>query len=282
MPWKQFAGYAALAAAALLLTVVVTSLLVRQPHREEPKHDDARLFCGVSMRAPMQELVTTFQRDTGMYVRPVFGPSDQLLEHLTVDLEAADLYLPGETSYLEQGETLGLVERSESVAWLVPAILVQPGNPHDIAELADLTRPGLRLAVADARVPARGCRTRALGGVMPLLWERHGVASEEIEPNVILTATTGHELGSAVQLGHVDAAVVWDAVALRYPPAEVVAIPENRNVAVPVRVGLLAHARENTVAAAFVDFLGSAVAREILRAHHYSLDFSLGKSEADR
>ena len=259
-----------LAAVIVVAIVVTASLMMWQAALERP-HDDVVLHGGTSVQAPVDEIVAAFQRRTGIRVYRYHGPSDQLLEHLTTAREAAGLFLPGDPFYLDRAQEVGLVEQTEVVAWLVPAILVPQGNPQGIESLADFARPHLRLAMADPRFPAEGCRTRALGRIMPSLLERHGLTVDDIEPNVVVTAASGHELGNAVVLGHVDGAVLWEPVARSYSPAEVVTIPAETNLALPLKAGLLGHARENSAARAFLEFLGSATAREILQTHHYTL-----------
>ncbi|TVS08800.1 MAG: hypothetical protein EA424_28150 [Planctomycetaceae bacterium] len=279
MPSKSLVACSTLLGAACALAVVaVAGWLVWQETVESAEDEPVRLVCGTSMAAPMEELIAVFQRQENINVEAIYGASDRMMEQLAAAPDAADLFLPGEPSYVERAKAAGLVDRVEVVAWLVPAILVRAGNPREIGSLADLARPGLRVAMPAPASRARGCRLRALGRVMAPLLENHGLTPDDIEPNVVFRGTTGHELGSAVELGRADAAMLWDVVARRYASTEVVSIPEDRNLPVPVKLGVLAHARRNTAARAFLEFLHTQTAREILHRHHYH-EYFTGKDD---
>ena len=270
MSSKSRLGCSMLLGAACVFAVVGVAGRRAWRARVEPVEDGGvGLLCGKSMAAPMEELIAAFQRQSNVQVEAMYGASDRMMEQLAATPAAADLFLPGEPSYVEQAREAGFVGGAEVVAWLVPAILVRAGNPREIESLADFARPGLRVAIAAPASRARGCRVRALGRIMGTLLEKHGLTAGDIEPNVVVRGTTGHELGSAVAFGHVDAAVLWDVVGRRYPSTEIVSIAEDRNLPVPVKVGVLDHARENPAARAFLEFLHTETARGILHAHHY-------------
>ncbi len=270
MSSKSLVGCSMLLGAACVFAVVaVAGWFAWRGHVEPVEGGPVRLVGGKSMAAPMEELIAEFQRRSNVQVEAMYGASDRMMRQLAATPDAADLFLPGEPSYVEQAKEAGLVDRAEVVAWLVPAILVRAGNPRKIESLGDLARPGLRVAIAAPPSRARGCRLRALGRIMGTLLEKHELTADDLEPNAVLKGTTGHELGGAVEFGHVDAAVLWDVVARRYASTDVVRIAEDRNVPVPVKVGVLDHARENPAVRAFLEFLHTESARDILHAHHF-------------
>ncbi len=270
MSSKSLVGCSTLLGAACVFAVVaVAGWFAWRGHVEPVEGGPVRLVGGKSMATPMEELIGEFQRQSTIQVEAMSGASGRMMEQWAATPDAADWFLPGEPSYVEQAKAAGLVDRAEVVAWLVPAIVVRAGNPREIESLGDLARPGLRVAIAAPPSRAWGCRLRALGQVMAPLLENHGLTADDLEPNAAIKGTPGHELGSAVEFGHVDAAVLWDIVARRYPSTEVVSIPEDRNLPVPVKVGVRGHARENPAARAFLEFLHTATARDILHAHHY-------------
>ena len=62
-----------------------------------------------------------------------------------------DIYFPGSSDFMELAKRDGIVfpETESKVVYLVPAINVQKGNPKDIKTLKDLTRHGIRIAIAN-------------------------------------------------------------------------------------------------------------------------------------
>jgi len=147
----------------------------------------------------------------------------------------------------------------------VPVILVQRGNPRSIRSLEDLTRDGMKVALGDAT----SC---AIGRATATILERHDIAAERIEPNVVFRAPTVNELGNHVKLGTVDAAIVWDAVAAMFAEsADVVPIATERNVVSTVQAGVLRCARHGDLATQLVDYLAGPDGRRVFAEHHYTV-----------
>ena len=251
----------AMLAGAILLIVGLCGCRGASPGEDERQ---VTLFCGAGIRPAMEEIIEVFHRRTDVRVRTHYGASNLLLGQLKIAPDTADLFLPGDVFYVEEAQAEGLVTRTVPVAWFVPVILVRQGNPQDIRAVQDLAKPGLRLAVGDDR-------SAAIGRIMPMILEKHGLSPDALAQNAVFTAATAHELGNAVSMGHVDATIVWEAVARLFDWSEVVEIPPARNVAPPLAVGLLAHSSARAAAEEFMDFLSSPAAQTIFEDHHYAL-----------
>jgi ABC-type molybdate transport system substrate-binding protein len=129
-----------------------------------------------------------------------------------------------------------------------------------------LTASGIRLGIADERAAA-------IGRITPELFRANGVEMDAIRANVAYTSVTAPELGQAVTLGHVDAAIVWRPVAMQYPLTDSVEIPVDLNRISPIDAAVVrGGAHSGTIAADFVDFLAGSFAREVFRRHHYDLE----------
>ncbi len=250
--------------AAVLAVVTALAALAWRPGGGEAE-DGIVLFCGAALRPPMDEIIGAFQRRTRVRVRTHYGPSNLLLGQLRLAPDACDLFLPGDEFYIDEARALGLVAQAHPVAWLVPVLLVAPGNPHNITVLADLARPGLRVGLADER-------SAAVGRIAPTALAKAGLAMEAVRPNVVFSAGTAPELGTAVAMGHIDATLVWETVARRHAPAEVVEIPPEVNHIVPLVIGLSPRGAAKPAAREFAEFLNTDIAREILRAHFLAVE----------
>jgi molybdate transport system substrate-binding protein len=220
------------------------------------------LYCGAGLQDPASELAAEFRQSRGVTVECDFQGSETLLSRIKL-LRRGDLYLPGDVSYVEQARQEGLIERSHDLCYFVPVIIVSRDATNPPRSLADLARPGLRVGLGDAEVCAIG-RTSAE------LMAKNSIREAEYQANVVFRALTVNQLGDQVRLGHLDAAIVWDAVAAQFSDSvDVVEIPAEQNVVSRVSLGVLSCSRKRELAGDFLEFAGSDRGREIFRKHGY-------------
>ena len=147
--------------------------------------------------------------------------------------------------------------------FMILLILVQKGNPKGIKSIADLAKPGVRIAMGDPKA----C---AVGEVTEKILKRAGI-EDQVKRNVVYTGVTVQELGNAVKLKTVDAAIVWDATAKFYPDStEAIRIPEEQNVIARIPIGILSFSKHKKEAEKFLDFITSERARRIFEKHGYT------------
>jgi molybdate transport system substrate-binding protein len=118
-----------------------------------------------------------------------------------------DLYIPGSPDYMTKAIKEGLVDPKtvKIIAYLVPAISVQKGNPLEIKRLADLAKPGVRVAIGNPDSVCVG-----LYGVEVL--EKSGVL-KAVEKNIVTHAASCSATASLLILKKVDAIMGWDVFA---------------------------------------------------------------------
>jgi molybdate transport system substrate-binding protein len=134
------------------------------------------------------------------------------------------------------------------------AIATEPGNPHGIAELADLADEGLDVVLCDVAVPCGAAARRVLDDagvrVEPVSWEQD-----------VRSALTRVELREA------DAALVYRTdVAAAGDAVTGVDFPESAGAVNDYPVVRLRDAPNARAAQAFVDLVVSAEGREALTA----------------
>ena len=221
-----------------------------------------RLFCGAGIRPPVDEIIKLFKDETGIEVKPTYAGSGVLLTQIQLNRKG-DLYMPGDEVFISRAESKGLISEKRNVAYFVPVILVQKGNPRGIKSIADLARPGIKVAMGDVKA----C---AIGEVTEKILKKAGV-EDQVKGNVVYTGVTVQELGNAVKLKTVDAAIVWDATAKFYPDsAEAIRIPEEQNVIVRIPIGILSFSKHKEESRKFLDFITSERARRIFEKHGYT------------
>ncbi|MCX5674434.1 MAG: molybdate ABC transporter substrate-binding protein [Planctomycetota bacterium] len=224
--------------------------------------DTLLAYVGAGLKPAMDDLVKAFGEKTGITVLCDYGGSGMIISRLRL-ARRGDLFMPGDLWYVELAEKEDLIASKASVCYFVPVILVQKGNPKNIAGLADLVRPGVRLGLGNPKA----CQ---VGRASEAIFARSGIPAEAVAGNLVFSSVTVNELGIQVTMGQLDAAIVWDAVAAFYAgKADVVPIPPAQNEISNVAVGVLKCSQQPAAAQQFVDFLVGPDGQAIFRKHQY-------------
>jgi molybdate transport system substrate-binding protein len=224
------------------------------------------LYCGAGIRPAAEALIKAFQAKHGVSIRATYAGSGRLLGQISA-LQTGDLFMPGAELYVDKAieNGLALKDTKRIAAHFVPVIFVRKGNPKNIRSLRDLARAGLRLGFGDERSCAVGKKTLKI-------LEKNGIPYDDLKGNVVTKSATVNELGLAIQLGNVDAVILWDANARHFAEhGEVVAIPPEQNVLSPIPVIVLKSSRHVAAARRFVEFIASEEGRRILTQKGYGL-----------
>ena len=216
------------------------------------------MYCGAGLRPMMDAAVEAFkQAQPNVRIDVGYAGSGCLLSQLTFG-KRGDLYLPGEDYYLNQATQKGYLASQEPVGYFEPVMLVAKGNPKGIKTVADLARPGLKVAIGEPEACAAGRAADALLKKAGLL--------EKVSPNIVLRAGNVPELGNAVKLKSVDVAIVWNITAVQQTQ-DCDSVPIARNVYTPslAPIGLLKFSKYQPEAQAFVDFITGPEGQKIVK-----------------
>ena len=223
------------------------------------------IYCGAGLRTAMDEVIRAFTAKTGVAVESDYGGSGMIISRMRLT-GRGDLFMPGDVWYVELAEKEGLVESKTMVCYFVPVILVPKGNPKKIQGLADLARPGVRLGLGNPKA----CQ---VGRICEKIIARSGLPRDAIDANLVFSSVTVNELGLQVKTGHLDATIVWDAVAAQYADsADVVPIPPAQNEISRVAVAVLKSSRNRGAADAFVEFIVGDEGQALFHKHQYRTD----------
>ena len=193
-----------LLAAVMIGVILSTIALWNRPQGKAP--GEVLILCGGSMRSAMEQIVERYKKATGETVLTSYGDSSEFCVQLQ-RTQKGDI-LVCHDPFMPWAKELGLIDRSANVARLDVVIVTPPDNPKGIKELKDLAQDGLRLGVGDPKFSTAG------EIVLEILKQvDYGPA---VHKNVRLE-TRGHQaLCTNVQMGTLDAAIVWNAVASTY------------------------------------------------------------------
>jgi len=230
------------------------------------------LFAGAASKPPTEEVARLFGQKFGQQAVATFGGSGFVLSQMKL-ARKGDVYFPGSSDFMEKAKREGLVfaETERTVAYLIPAINVQRGNPRNIRALKDLLKPGLRLAIAD---PESVC----VGAYAVEVVQKNLDPKEQtlFRKNLVTMVESCEKTANIIALKGVDAVIGWE-VFERWDPQRIETI-FLKPAEVP-RIGYIAAAvstftQDRVQAVKFIDFLISPEARAVFKKYGYlmSLD----------
>ena len=221
------------------------------------------VFAGSASKPAMEEAARVFEEETGIEVLLNFSGSGTMLSQMKIS-QSGDLYIPGSPDYMAMAEADGIVE-SDSIAvisYLVPAILVQQGNPEGIRVLSDLAKPGTEIGIGNPEAVCVGLYAYEILEFNNLLGE--------IEPNIVTHAESCSKTATLVALKSVDAVLGWRVFSEWHESIDVVYLEPAqipRLSYIPAAVSTYAQDKES--AAEFIQFLISAPGQAIFKKHRY-------------
>jgi molybdate transport system substrate-binding protein len=157
------------------------------------------VYSGAGLKKPMNEIGAAFTEKTGINVEYNFAGSGTLICQMELSRKG-DAFIPGGTPDYRIAQDKGLVGEPGYVAYHVPIIAVQKGNPQNITSVDDFARPGLKIALG-------GAESTAIGRAGDKLFQKHGIL-DAVEKNVVLRAPTINEVVVAMNMGTADAALL--------------------------------------------------------------------------
>jgi molybdate transport system substrate-binding protein len=229
--------------------------------------EELLVFAGAASKPATEEAAKTYERKTGTKVNINFGGSGFVLSQMEL-AKQGDIYFPGSSDFMEVAKQKNLVfpETEKNVVYVVPALNVQKGNPRGIKTLADLTKPGLRLAIAN---PEGVC----LGLYAVEIIEKNlpNNVKPNLKKNIVNYTESCEKTATAISLKAVDAVIGW-GVFQHWDPERIETIPLNKKEI--IRVGYIPIAiskftAKRASAQAFIDFILSDDGKAIFRKYHY-------------
>ncbi|MCS7114860.1 MAG: substrate-binding domain-containing protein [Nitrososphaerota archaeon] len=224
------------------------------------------IFAGAAASPVYREACRIFEERSNVKVELRLGGSGSLLSAMKI-AKVGDVYIPGSPEYLVKAKNLRVVNFTAApariFAYLVPAILVQKGNPKGILTLEDLAKPGIRVGIAD---PESVC----VGLYAKDLLEANGLW-ESVKKNIAVHAESCEATATLIFTGAVDAIIGWH-VFYHWSPekAEIVWIEPNRIPKIGYIAGAVTEFAENKdLAAGFLDFLASRDMHELWARYGY-------------
>lgn len=234
--------------ATLAILVVLGWMMLRLPHAAKDAESKPKLFvfCAAGIKPPIEAAAAQFERETGIQVDLQYGGSGTLLSNLRI-AQRGDLYIAGDESYIELAREKGLIRGAFPLAQIRPVIAVRQGNPERIRSIRDLLRSDVSVSLTNPEAASAGKLVKELLEASKQ-WEPLAAKAKVFKPTV-------PDVAADVQLGAVDAGIVWDANVRQQPTLEMVEVPEFADAKETVMVGVLTTCSRPEAAEQFVEYL---------------------------
>jgi molybdate transport system substrate-binding protein len=226
------------------------------------------IYSGAGLMKPMNELKNGFETRYNIPVQLIYGGSGELFGMIATR-KAGDVFIPGAEKYVKDAIKQGLVraEGQRSVCYHVPIILVPADNPGHIQSLQDLARPGVRVALADAKAAAIGKVANAILKKNDLL--------EQVAKNVVVRPSTTNQLLIYTATGQVDACIAWEDQATwgqAKGKVDIVRIPSVQNAVKTIPSAVVTFSEQADKAQLFVDYIASAEGKALWKKWGFPID----------
>ena len=161
-------------------------------------------FAGSVNRRALEPIIKKFQEREGVIVNTIYNGCGILTAQMRTLRENQgsgfpDVYMACDVYYLEKVQDL--FQEGVNVSNTNIVIVTQAGNPKQIAELEDLAKPGMRVAVGQPDQCTIGVLSRRL-------LESSGLM-EKIRPNIVTETATSALLVPQVTTGAADAVLAY-------------------------------------------------------------------------
>ena len=227
---------------------------------EKPAARKLVVLCGSSFVPPTEQLIDEFKAQHDVEVEYTTAGSEDFLPQVKA-AQLGDILITHDP-YLDHVRDAGRLSDSVHVGFVAPVLAVRPGNPKQLRGIDDLTRPGLRVALTDAKYST-------CGEMVFALLKKKGLV-DAVMANVGNRLTKGHStLGNFLKTDAVDAVVMWNGVANTFgADVQIVATTYEYDTEIRVHVIGLNYAHDAELLRQFMDFAKSR-GQAIFARHGY-------------
>jgi len=254
-------------AISLLLGV---SLIFIPSHPSASSSGRLLLFAGAASKPATEEVVKAFREKSNTTAEVVFGGSGFVLSQMKLS-KKGDIYFPGSSDFMELAKKEGLVypESEKIVVYLVPAINVQKGNPKKISSLKDLTKKGIRLAIANPEMVCVG--TYAVEIIEKNLDPQE---KESLRRNLVNYTESCEKTANVISLKAVDAVLGW-RVFHDWDPERIETLylkPDEIPRIGYIPIAISKFTRDRALAQQCIDYILSPHGKSVFRKFNYLMD----------
>lgn len=218
------------------------------------------IFAASSLTDAFNELGQVFKAQTGHAINFQFAGSQALSTQL-LHGASADLYASADQKQYKRIQKEKLITTGESFVHNSLAIMV-PKSSNKIKNLKDLSKPKLKIVIANPNVPAGQYTNQFLQKVE----KNQPGFTKQFLSNIVSQESNIRQVALKVWLGEADAAVVYqsDFTPQSKKAVRIINIPKQYNYKATYVIGILKESKNKKQAKAFIHFIRSSKGQEIL------------------
>ena len=225
------------------------------------------IFCGAAFKRPMEDIVKLYQQKTDTKVDVNYGGVGTLFSQILLS-KRGDVFVVPSPDIMERAKTKGVVipDSIKDIAFVAPCINVQKGNPKNIQTLKDLTKPGIKVGLANPEIVY-------IGAIAVEIMEKNLSTAEKkaIKENVVTYVEDFNKLATLIVLKQVDAIIGFHFLEGWYPD-KVGTIKLKTSEISRIGAGqtaVISYTGNRTEADKFILFLLSEDVKTIFRKYQY-------------
>jgi molybdate transport system substrate-binding protein len=226
------------------------------------------IFAAAGTKAPVDEAAKLFEQRYGTKININYGGGGEVLSNMVL-AKKGDIYIAPEQRFMDSAKKQGAIESTAtptSMAFMIPVIGVQKGNPQNIQSLADLSKSGLKLVMGNPE-------TTALGIIVPQILQKASLY-DTVNPNFVTNAPQIGNIITMLKMKQVDAGFIWHYFATTSSAdLDVIWIPKEYVTGIgEIQAAVSAYSQESGTAEQFVKFLISPEGQDIFKKNGYIVD----------
>jgi molybdate transport system substrate-binding protein len=224
------------------------------------------VFAAASLTQAFGEMGKAFEAaNPGVTVTFNFAGSQTLVTQIQQGAPV-DVFASASGTNMDALVTAGFVDKAAPQNFLTNILvaILPPNNPANVQSLQDLAKPGLKVVLADASVPAGKYARQILDNISkdPAYSTDF---STKVLANVVSNETDVKQVVSKVMLGEADAGIVYVSDAVASPSLKTIEIPANLNVVAKYPIAPLMKSANTDLAAKFITYVLSADGQATLK-----------------
>ncbi|MEM8484424.1 MAG: molybdate ABC transporter substrate-binding protein [Bacteroidota bacterium] len=237
-----------------------------QPTNQTPRQS-LNVFAAASLADAFSEIARAFEgQHPGLEVVLNFAGSQQLAAQISQGAPA-DVFASANHGQMQRAITSGRIQAEAPTTFARNhlVVVVPTRNPSRIYTLADLSRSGLQLVIADAVVPAGQYTRKFLTQAASL----HPDYSKLVLANVVSFEQSVRAVLTKVQLAEADAGVVYESDLSKTSAVTPLYIPDSLNATAMYPIAPLHNSPMDSLARVFVAFVQAPDGQAILKRHGF-------------
>lgn len=227
------------------------------------------VFAAASLTEPFTEIGKRLELShPGLKVIYNFGGSQTLRTQLEQGAHA-DIFASADAVQMELAKTSGVVQGETPLFVKNRLVVIVPkANPGKVMEFRDLARPGVKLDLANSKVPVGNYSRQTLSKAST---EYGADFEKQALANIVSEEENVKQVVTKVQLGEADAGIVYvsDVTPRVSKDVQTIAIPDAYNQLASYPIALTKDVTNRAAAEAFIAFVLSAEGQAILKAHNF-------------